>query len=215
LQSWSGPIVPMYPNSTTSPGNGTNTNSNMGSHGIEGVTDGSSNTAAISEKLIGTSSYGNSSGVSTITAANKRQALRGLFASGVAVTLDIGGSTGAQMAQSLYQACNAISGTTTLSGTSGLYCGYAWDGANVWGVNFNCYNHWNTPNKWSCAASNSWDKNAAGPMDAVTPASNHPGGVNAAFCDGSVHFIKDSVSVQTWWALGTRNMGEIIGSDQY
>ena len=40
------------------------------------------------------------------------------------------------------------------------------------------------------------------------PTSNHPGGVNVCFADGSVHFIKDSVSPQTWWAMGTRNGGE-------
>jgi hypothetical protein len=33
--------------------------------------------------------------------------------------------------------------------------------------------------------------------------------------DGSVHFIKDSVSRLTWWALGTRNGGEVISSDSY
>ena len=151
LLSWSGPIVPMTPNGTTSPGNGTNNNANMGSFGMQGVTDGTSNTAAISEKLIGTSNYTN------ITASNRQGALRGLFASGVLVTLDTGGTTGAQQALSLYQACNAIPGTTTLNNTSGLYCGYAWDGANVWGVNFNCYNHWNTPNKWSCTSTKTWD----------------------------------------------------------
>ena len=53
LLSWSGPIVPMTPNATTSPGNGTNNNANMGSVGMQGITDGTSNTAAISEKLIG------------------------------------------------------------------------------------------------------------------------------------------------------------------
>jgi prepilin-type N-terminal cleavage/methylation domain-containing protein/prepilin-type processing-associated H-X9-DG protein len=209
LLSWSGPIVPMTPNATSSPGNGTNNNANMGSVGIQGITDGTSNTAAISEKLIGSNNYTN------ITASNKQWALRGLFAAGVLVNLDIGGTTGAQQALSLYQACNAIPGTQTLNGTSGYYNGFAWDGANVWGVGFNCYNHWNTPNKWSCTSSKTWDPNAGGPMDAVTAASFHPGGVNVAFCDGSVHFIKDSISVQTWWALGTRNMGEVVSSDQY
>ena len=32
-----------------------------------------------------------------------------------------------------------------------------------------------------------------------------PGGVNVAFCDGSVRFIKDTIGVQTWWAVGSRN----------
>ena len=36
------------------------------------------------------------------------------------------------------------------------------------------------------------------------PGSNHPGGVNVAFADGSVHFVKSSVAPNTWWALGSR-----------
>jgi hypothetical protein len=35
------------------------------------------------------------------------------------------------------------------------------------------------------------------------------------FADGSVRFVKDSVSPQTFWALGTRNMGETVSSDSY
>ena len=49
----------------------------------------------------------------------------------------------------------------------------------------------------------------------VPPSSNHPGGANLMMGDGSVHFIKNSVSVQTWRALGTRNNGEVISSDSY
>ena len=43
----------------------------------------------------------------------------------------------------------------------------------------------------------------------------HPGGSNALFVDGSVHFIKDIASVQLIAALVTRAGGEIISSDQY
>ena len=42
-----------------------------------------------------------------------------------------------------------------------------------------------------------------------------PGGVNMGMADGSVRFIKDTVSLPTWWALGTRNMGEVISSDSF
>jgi prepilin-type processing-associated H-X9-DG protein len=49
----------------------------------------------------------------------------------------------------------------------------------------------------------------------VSATSLHPGGVNVAFADGSVHFIKSSISLQAWWGLGTRAGGEVIGSDQY
>jgi prepilin-type N-terminal cleavage/methylation domain-containing protein/prepilin-type processing-associated H-X9-DG protein len=45
--------------------------------------------------------------------------------------------------------------------------------------------------------------------------SNHPGGANFLFCDGSVHFIKSSIALKTYWALGTKANGEVISSDSY
>ena len=41
----------------------------------------------------------------------------------------------------------------------------------------------------------------------------HPGGVNAAMCDGSVRFFKNSISLTTWMAAGSSQGGEIISSD--
>jgi prepilin-type N-terminal cleavage/methylation domain-containing protein/prepilin-type processing-associated H-X9-DG protein len=45
--------------------------------------------------------------------------------------------------------------------------------------------------------------------------SYHPGGANAVFCDGSVHFLKNSLAMQTLWALGSIAQGEVISSDSY
>jgi prepilin-type processing-associated H-X9-DG protein len=45
--------------------------------------------------------------------------------------------------------------------------------------------------------------------------SNHPGGANFAFADGSVHFLKSSISMPTYWALGSRGGGEVLSSDSY
>ncbi len=47
----------------------------------------------------------------------------------------------------------------------------------------------------------------------TTANSNHINGVNVSLCDGSVRFVSYSVSVTTWRALGTRNGGEVLGSD--
>ena len=41
----------------------------------------------------------------------------------------------------------------------------------------------------------------------------HTGGVNALMGDGSVRFIAQSISIQTFAALVSRNGGEVIGSD--
>ena len=46
-------------------------------------------------------------------------------------------------------------------------------------------------------------------------ASLHPGGANFAFSDGSVHFLKQSISLVTYNALGSRAGGEVISSDAY
>jgi len=45
--------------------------------------------------------------------------------------------------------------------------------------------------------------------------SYHSGGCNVMFGDGSVRFIKDSISLQTLWALGSRAQGEVISADSY
>jgi prepilin-type processing-associated H-X9-DG protein len=45
--------------------------------------------------------------------------------------------------------------------------------------------------------------------------SRHPGGVNAGFGDGSVHFIKNSISQVIWVGLNTIQAGEVLSSDSY
>ena len=50
---------------------------------------------------------------------------------------------------------------------------------------------------------------------AMTARSDHPGGVNSLFGDGSVHFIKSSIAGTTWRALGTVAGGEVISSDAF
>jgi prepilin-type processing-associated H-X9-DG protein len=45
--------------------------------------------------------------------------------------------------------------------------------------------------------------------------SNHAGGVNVLFADGSVKFIKDSIAWSTWMGLGTKSNGEVIDAASY
>ncbi len=45
--------------------------------------------------------------------------------------------------------------------------------------------------------------------------SHHPGGCNFLFVDGSVHFLKQTINMFTYCALGSRNGGEVVSSDAY
>ena len=45
--------------------------------------------------------------------------------------------------------------------------------------------------------------------------SRHPGGVNFLFTDGSVHFVKNTISPQVFQSLATRRGGEVVSADAY
>lgn len=55
-----------------------------------------------------------------------------------------------------------------------------------------------------CCGCNSWQ---------VTAKSRHTGGVMTAFADGSVRFIRDSISQRTWFLLHSRNDGQVPTDD--
>src|SRR5262249_15697688 len=40
--------------------------------------------------------------------------------------------------------------------------------------------------------------------------SRHSGGVNAALCDGSVRFFRNTIALSTWMALGSMAGGEVV-----
>jgi prepilin-type processing-associated H-X9-DG protein len=43
----------------------------------------------------------------------------------------------------------------------------------------------------------------------------HPGGANAVFADGSVHFLNAGMSIRTLAALVTRAGGEVVSTADY
>jgi prepilin-type N-terminal cleavage/methylation domain-containing protein/prepilin-type processing-associated H-X9-DG protein len=176
---------------------------------IASITDGTSNTGLISERILGMSTT-----PSNINAAGSNVNRCAIHSpTGAAI-----GSGGAG-ALTMQQACAAAPGTQTLR-----YCA---GNGQMWAASFpdwlviNSYNHFGTPNQIPCTNSlDTTDGNTIWAGYYVTiigsapPSSFHPGGVNEAFADGSVHFIKNTISAPTYWAIGSRNGGEIISADQ-
>ncbi len=71
------------------------------------------------------------------------------------------------------------------------------------------YYHVMPPNATACAVNANF-----GNVDSfIGPSSFHSGGANLLLMDGSVRFVKDSVALTLWNALGTRRGGEVISGD--
>jgi prepilin-type N-terminal cleavage/methylation domain-containing protein/prepilin-type processing-associated H-X9-DG protein len=214
IYGWTGPIVPMngaysgqagHANIPEEAAPGQFTPTNLGTFGFESVTDGLSNTACFSEALIGYAGYVN------VPPGQKPGSLRVSYQTNFTVNMDTGNAT---EAMNFVKTCQSLPGTTAATNPT-QWSGACWDGDHAGTLHFNAYNHNNTPNGLSCVAQNSWGGPPGGYNDAITATSLHSGGVNVCFTDGSVKFIKDTIAIATWWALGTRNQGEILSSDAY
>jgi prepilin-type N-terminal cleavage/methylation domain-containing protein/prepilin-type processing-associated H-X9-DG protein len=89
---------------------------------------------------------------------------------------------------------------------------YRWDRQTNWidgDYRHTMYDHYLTPN------STTYDCLRGPQTGWRTARSRHPGGVNLLLADGSVRFVKSTVNLTPWRALGTCNGGEIISADSY
>jgi prepilin-type N-terminal cleavage/methylation domain-containing protein/prepilin-type processing-associated H-X9-DG protein len=212
-----GMIVDMFTCSTTNqiPINGWpvgtcwwGADSNFAYFGMEGVTDGSSNTGLFSEHLLGFPS-GQSGSQPTSSIGDSK---RGIYYANLP-TYTVMGTGNMTLALQGVQTCQSLPANSPSN--SGWWIGFSWTLGFPWHIPVNRYTHNNTPNKLTCFNPNDQCCGFGGTDPMSTATSNHPGGVNVCFADGSVRFVKDSVNVQTWWALGSRNVGETISSDSY
>jgi prepilin-type N-terminal cleavage/methylation domain-containing protein/prepilin-type processing-associated H-X9-DG protein len=172
--------------------------------GFRDISDGLSQTAAYSERVMG---LGNGGVLNTTMAWD---ALRPS-----AMTFNLAATSDVASGPTLYfAACQALNPTTATIGPFGVPGGF-------WHLILNgnvCYTHIMPPNARSCAYPY---RNALAeddyhhPMGALTATSRHPGAVNVLFCDGSTRRISETITVPVWWALGTRAGGEVISSGDY
>ncbi len=84
------------------------------------------------------------------------------------------------------------------------------------GFHFTSYSHCATPNPATpdCALDPFRESfhSRLRHVGVFSASSHHPGGVNTLRMDGSVHFVKNGISLATWRGLSTRSGGEIIGA---
>jgi prepilin-type N-terminal cleavage/methylation domain-containing protein/prepilin-type processing-associated H-X9-DG protein len=172
------------------------------------VLDGMSNTAAYSEWLKGRNAGTGRQAVWTGTKAYSRSTPYWPGPYGSVVTL-------AQVLQDVANNCqpNVNSPATWDQKGMAWYCNLAGVGGG--------YSHLLMPNKPACFYPQynfaKYNEPAPGNDDVtmMNAQSNHPGGVNVAFLDGSVKFIKDTIAPITWAAIATRAGGEVVSSDSY
>ena len=203
VRTWSGTIIPIRSDPNNVPGQ-TNASpaGNLGPVSLASITDGLSNTTCFSEKLVAI-------GGGAVILRSSIDAKRAIYNSGLSVTADTGNPASSL---ALVQGCNGLPGTTA-SYSPSQWTGAVWHGSHAGTLHFNAFTHVNTPNKVSCYATNGPGGPPGGSYDAITATSNHSGGVNVALCDGSVRFVKDTINIQTWWAIGTKDGGEIVSAD--
>ena len=157
---------------------------------IVSILDGTSNTAMFSETLRSTQIAGS-------TTVDSNTIVRGPAFS-VAQMLD----------GTITPGCNGSTATARFN-----YTGHQYYRNILWtsGYNHTLPPNWNkrvqTGQKYNCSSSTSLT------VLHVGASSNHTGGVNVVFGDGSVRFVRESVSLITWASIGTMNGGEVLGSD--
>jgi len=182
-------------------------------YGVQHATDGTSNTIAFGEALVGAVSgkrakwrdgpvlsaqsaicKGGWCGVYDVSAANFNGVIQDLQACTQGLQTQPASGPGSQN-QKGFRWCEDMGGMSLFN--------------TVVPPNSNQY-----PFGW-CANSRSSPNSNASDGQYQNATSNHPGGCNFLFADGSVKFLKSSIAMRTYWALGTKGNGEVISADAY
>jgi prepilin-type processing-associated H-X9-DG protein len=177
------------------------------SYGVQHITDGTSNTIAFGESLIG-----------DLTIERVKWRDGPLVNSGYA-----GGgpfydaSANYQAVLADLQACQAAFANPTPDGNTGInnIKGFRWaeDGGGM-----TLFNTIVPPSSsqytFTYCGLGAQNSNATD-QPYQNANSNHPGGANFLLADGSVRFLKSSINVRTYWALGTKANGEVLSADSY
>jgi prepilin-type N-terminal cleavage/methylation domain-containing protein/prepilin-type processing-associated H-X9-DG protein len=168
---------------------------------IAAITDGTSNTIAFAESTVGLPSTAAGQkliGMAYLTTLPATAVVTNAFSNQAGV---MGG----------IQACSTAYANPSSGWSVDAQRGDSWQQGAM------CMTLFNTIVPPNGQASNwAYCSNSSGAVSNFSNAdSYHPGGVNTLMADGSCRFIKNSISLMSWWALGTIAGGEVISSDSY
>ncbi len=163
--------------------------SNSARIGFKDITDGLSNTIAFSESLVNDGT------------GNHPDRRRNLYYTNARTIQQPGTAIETVVADGLSNPVNWPDW--------GQYKGLTWAYSDSWEKHI--FNPVFPPNSISIPGyNNDWFR-CSEADGAVTPSSDHKGGVQVTMADGSVHFISNSIDLPTWWRLGSRNDGQVPG----
>ncbi|MBX6313286.1 MAG: DUF1559 domain-containing protein [Isosphaeraceae bacterium] len=178
-------------------------------YGVRDCTDGTSNTVAFSEAIVG--DQPGSIKLTSTYPGNNIMNISGNVSD--SATKNNGFNNPNLILQDL-QTCSSNFNNTSMKIQSKR--GSTWSQGCA---GYTLFNHFQTPNdsqyrgngcRFGCRDDCGMDGSFSMPAS-----SKHPGGVNVLFTDGSVKFVKNSVDRMTWWKLGTRAGGEVVSSDSF
>ena len=158
-----------------------------GDHGLASMSDGTSNTMMISEMLFGNSSIVGSVDLTDMNASSRGKVFQRAILDGTQTPAADAGEN-----EDMVMFSATVTKTQGKQERGAFWLSCRWD--------HSAYNAYLTPNQKD--ACNFWKKGS--PQRSFLKAtSNHTGGVNAAYGDGSVQFISDTVDRLTWANLST------------
>ena len=183
-------------------------------YGVDQCVDGTSNTVAFAEGLMGDSRATSVWG----TVHTPPSKYRGNMVYNADPSDDLNRPHDAfqnpAIVMAMLQACNTMFQTTSTN--IGDDHGYRW----AMGITgYTLFNTIQTPNDplfpFSACRLDGSALNYPDSAFVFGSSSAHPGGINVGFADGSVRFVKDGINRTIWWSLGTKAGGEVIGADSY
>ncbi len=197
-------LTPATPNNIPSPYDTAGMFTFQKVYSFANITDGTSNTIAGSEGLVGNAN---------LTARSKNVTFMNVGAINSLETVNVNSLlTNGQQAPGTTLTGLLNTCMTTTSGFQVLR-------GNQWANGDNNYTMFTTivppnSNQYNFGACKSGG-GGADDAEIVNANSNHPGGVNVVMGDGSVRFMKSTIAWNIWWALGSRAGGEVVSADQY